>query len=1560
MRLHYKQSLVIVTFLLATFVTRAQNNSVAIGASTADPDAVLLLVANGNQGLIIPKVNLGTAPASFGKAGMIVYNSSDHKVYYYDGGTSSWKTIGTTGTGPSSSGITISGNTISLNGNQTSFDLASPALAGTADQGRLLVWDGTKWSTTPKPTTTDQILKWDNTTGAWVLGTNTSGGIPTLANNQIFVGSAAGVATAVPMSGDAVINNSGALTLVNSANTRTNLGLGSLATLNSPAFGSQNISTTGTLSAGATTLSGLVVSGNSTTLNTVGYTWPGAQGSANTVLTNNGAGILTWAAAGSLPALTANQLLSNNGSNTGITVGGDLTLAVTGTAGAFSIANNAITSAKIIDGTIANADISATAAIAGSKITPAFGTQAITTTGTLAAGATTLSGLTISGNSTSLNGVGYTWPAAQGGVSTVLTNSGTGTLSWAPGLTATLPQNNIFVGNATNVATAVALSNDATIASNGALTIANNAITSAKINDGTIADADISGTAAIAGSKITPAFGTQAITTTGTLAAGATTLSGLTISGNSTSLNGVGYTWPAAQGGVSTVLTNSGTGTLSWAPGLTATLPQNNIFVGNATNVATAVALSNDATIASNGALTIANNAITSAKINDGTIADADISGTAAIAGSKITPAFGTQAITTTGTLAAGATTLSGLTISGNSTSLNGVGYTWPAAQGGVSTVLTNSGTGTLSWAPGLTATLPQNNIFVGNATNVATAVALSNDATIASNGALTIANNAITSAKINDGTIADADISGTAAIAGSKITPAFGTQNISTTGTLGAGAATVTGLTVSGTSTSLNTVGYTWPAAQGTANTVLTNNGAGTLSWAPGLTATLAQNNILVGNATNVATAVAMSGDATIASTGVLTIANNAITSAKINDGTIADADISGTAAIAGSKITPAFGTQNISTTGTLATGAATVSGLTVSGASTSLNTVGYTWPAAQGGVSSILTNNGTGTLSWATSSGNWALTGNAGTTDGTNFIGTTDNIPLSFKVNNQNAGRIDHLLFNSFYGHLAGNSNTTGVSNTAIGKFALQNNTTGGTNTAVGKSALAANNGSLNTGLGSSTLLNNSTGQGNTGVGNNALQSNTIGTNNTALGNGADVANNNLTNATAIGFMAAVSTSNSLVLGGTGANAVKVGIGTTSPVSTLEVTGDITLSKGATRSIIVAPTTSGIGNDMIITAGSATTSPSGSLLLSGGSSTTGAGGNVFIGGGSGVGGGGVFIQGPEASGTPAAGPISIIAGDNVGPGPGGNLTLLGGEADNGLGGDVIMAGGQSQGTTGGNVSITGGESLAGDGGKVTIAAGFGNSSSGSGGDIQILAGSAKSGGGGGSITLTGGLGLSIGNVLLAVDPSGNPLGSVGIGTNSPSHSLEVVGSAGKTTGTTWINTSDRRIKTDIQTVTNGLETIKKLRPVTYRYTDEWRNRFPSIKNQYYYSFIAQEFQKVFPESVEGSGKYLSGDPQEILAIDISNVHIVAVKAIQEQQALIEQLMTESKQLKEANAQLQTKVAALENNKPKQSQLEELKAVNKNLEQRLAAIEAMLSNNAPGTASKTTGSSRP
>ena len=101
------------------------------------------------------------------------------------------------------------------------------------------------------------------------------------------------------------------------------------------------------------------------------------------------------------------------------------------------------------------------------------------------------------------------------------------------------------------------------------------------------------------------------------------------------------------------------------------------------------------------------------------------------------------------------------------------------------------------------------------------------------------------------------------------------------------------------------------------------------------------------------------------------------------------------------------------------------------------------------------------------------WLLTGNAGT-DGTNFIGTTDNVPFNVRVNNQKAGRVDNISGNTFWGYQAG-LNTIGGGNTANGINALFSNTTGGGNTALGSFA-DVSSGALDnaTAIGTNAIVN------------------------------------------------------------------------------------------------------------------------------------------------------------------------------------------------------------------------------------------------------------------------------------------------------------------------------------------------------------------------------------------------------------------------------------------------------------------------------------------------------
>ena len=130
------------------------------------------------------------------------------------------------------------------------------------------------------------------------------------------------------------------------------------------------------------------------------------------------------------------------------------------------------------------------------------------------------------------------------------------------------------------------------------------------------------------------------------------------------------------------------------------------------------------------------------------------------------------------------------------------------------------------------------------------------------------------------------------------------------------------------------------------------------------------------------------------------------------------------------------------------------------------------------------------------------WSLAGNAGT-NASNFIGTTDNQPLRFKINGNASGIINPLNDNTALGYYSLSAVTTGQNNSALGSYALQSVTTGSNNTALGISSLFANTtGFKNTAVGAGSLAANQTGYSNTATGYSSLQSNTNGAENTSVG--------------------------------------------------------------------------------------------------------------------------------------------------------------------------------------------------------------------------------------------------------------------------------------------------------------------------------------------------------------------------------------------------------------------------------------------------------------------------
>jgi hypothetical protein len=112
------------------------------------------------------------------------------------------------------------------------------------------------------------------------------------------------------------------------------------------------------------------------------------------------------------------------------------------------------------------------------------------------------------------------------------------------------------------------------------------------------------------------------------------------------------------------------------------------------------------------------------------------------------------------------------------------------------------------------------------------------------------------------------------------------------------------------------NVVGW----VTGAANQLLGTDGTGNLQFTNTsnfMSSALANGSIFVGNATNVATAVPVSGDLTITNTG----------DTQLAAGSIVDADVNSAAAIAGAKINPDFASQNIVTLGSLGVGTTTPS---------------------------------------------------------------------------------------------------------------------------------------------------------------------------------------------------------------------------------------------------------------------------------------------------------------------------------------------------------------------------------------------------------------------------------------------------------------------------------------------------------------------------------------------------------------------------------------------------------------------------------------------------------
>lgn len=480
------------------------------------------------------------------------------------------------------------------------------------------------------------------------------------------------------------------------------------------------------------------------------------------------------------------------------------------------------------------------------------------------------------------------------------------------------------------------------------------------------------------------------------------------------------WTLPSADGSANQTLVTDGSGALSWASGLTTALTAGNIFVGNASNVATSTAMSGDATLSNAGALTVANSAVigkvlTGYASGAGTVAATDtilqsinkLNGNDALAlplaGGTMTGilAMGANNITGTGTVSA--TTFVGALTGNASTATSATSATTATtATNATNTAITNDATTATAvyptWVTANTGNLPQKT----------TSTALS---FVPSTGILTATGFA--------GPLVG-NVMGNAS--GLSATLAIGSGGTGLA-TIGAGNILYTSAGDTLTATPISVLGRTLiTIADGAANQVLQTNGAGVLSWTP--VAGTAADNIWtgvntfggVGNVSRLKIAGTTSGSLTlntdaIAGTAVITIpavtdilvgraTTDTLTNKTLTSPVLITPNLGTPSVLVGTNIS---GTGASFTAGTVTTNANLTGAITSTGNATILGTGSFSSANLLGALSD---KTGTGLAVFAISptftgqvkkSVQAGVTANTGSTQATGTVVTSDIVEVT-----------------------------------------------------------------------------------------------------------------------------------------------------------------------------------------------------------------------------------------------------------------------------------------------------------------------------------------------------------------------------------------------------------------------------------------------------------------------------------------------------------------------------------------------------------------------------------
>ena len=513
-----------------------------------------------------------------------------------------------------------------------------------------------------------------------------------------------------------------------------------------------------------------------------------------------------------------------------------------------------------------------------------------------------------------------------------------------------------------------------------------------------------------------------------------------------------------------------------------------------------------------------------------------------------------------------------------------------------------------------------------------------------------------------------------------------------------------------------------------------------------------------------------------------------------------------------------------------------------------------------------------------------NWKLSGNNGTNSSSDFIGTSDNQSLRFKVNFEHYGLLD-TNGSVLWGKHSG-LNNSGYSNVAIGTKALYNNSSRSNLVAIGDSALfnngidafAPGHAIGNTAIGSKALFANTNGSHNVAIGNLALTNNTEGDDNVAIG--AYALRNNIT----------------------GYHNIAVGPGALNS----NTTGTHNIAIG--RSSLYANTT-----------GAENTALGNSALMN----------NIFGNNNTALGSASLFANWNGQNNT-AIGSSALLVNQS-----GTNSTAVGYEAlrlntssyNTALGSGTFSANtsgiynsalGYSAGnsnTSGSRNSVFGALGLTANTlGNQNTAIGYQSMNANTEGSFNVALGNSALTG-----NIKGNYNTSIGyNADVTLDSLTNAT-SIGANAIVNANNKVVIGNSSLTSiggFANWSNFSDGRFKQNVQEDVPGLSFINKLRPVTYTLNVDAINDFNSKglpaekkqqlvnvekKHEVYTGFMAQEVEqaaKSLNYNFSGIDKP-KDETKQTYALRYSDFVVPLVKAIQEQQKMIEELKHEIEQLK-------------------------------------------------------------